>query len=267
MSKLGEHVSVPGVAVVTAAAVVFGWIGYELSDWPPAPPSDAAASTPSAEAGERAEGKPRSRSSEAGAAPSEELSAEPAAPSTPLRVALLSDGLAIDDASWFNRTIAAREVEGAVPGAIASQPGLSASQLEARAALTARADVVVVQAGTIDLASGGSPETAGAALEGLLRTALDLGGRSGGPSVVWVPVPPLDAEPANVLAVNDSVRRFAGQNDVVVWDLTSPVATPTGSWRPGLSADGSAPNAAGQAAQARAAVAAAEDTLPDLAAR
>ena len=84
---------------------------------------------------------------------------------------------------------------------------------------------------------------------------------------MWITVPPVDTAPANVLAVNERVRTFAGQNDIVVWDLTSPVATPTGAWRPGLSAEGIAPNDVGQAAQARAAVAAAEETLPDLAAR
>lgn len=259
MSKLGEHVSVPGVAVVTAAVVMFGWIGYELSGWPPAPPGDAAASTPSAQASDAPQSKPQSTSNEP--------STEPSVPSPPLRVALLSDGLALDDSSWFNRTIAAREVDGLAPGAIASQAGLSATQLEARVPLTAPADVVVVQAGTIDLTTGSSAETAGEALEGLLQSVVDLGGPNGGPQVVWITIPPVDTAPSNVLTVNDRVRTFAGENDIVVWDLTSPVATPTGAWRPGLSAEGIAPNDAGQAAQARAAVAAAQETLPDLAAR
>lgn len=264
MRWLLDRVSVSGIAVIVFAVVTLGWVGYELSQWPPPPPDSAATATPNDTGrGGGPSGAPAQRPSGS----SSEPSAEPASPSPPLRVALLSDGLAIDDGSWFDRTIAAREVEGAVPGVIASQAGLGASQLEARAALASQADVLVVQAGTIDLVAGGTAKTAGDALEGLLQTALDLGGPAGGPSVVWVPVPPLNAAPAGVLEVNDRVREFAGGNDIVVWDLTSPVATPTGAWRPGLSVDGIAPNDAGQAAQARAAVAAAEETLPDLAAR
>ena len=174
MSKVGEHVSVAGVAVVTAAVVMFGWIGYELSDWPPGPPQDAAARSATTKVEKKPAGTASPRPT--AAVPSDEPSATPTAPSRPLRVALLSDGLAIDAASWFNRTIAAREVDGAVPGAIASQVGLGASQLEARASLASQADVVVVQAGTVDLVNGNAPETAAAALEGLLQTALDLGG-------------------------------------------------------------------------------------------
>ena len=146
MNKLGERLSLSGLAVVALTVLLMGWVAYELSHWPPRP-LDTGVSSRSASSDEGR--RSSSVEDESGPSPSAsaEPSAEPTAPSAPLRTALLSDGLAIDAASWFNRTIAAREVDGLVPGVIASQAGLSATQLEARAALTSRADVVVVQAG------------------------------------------------------------------------------------------------------------------------
>ena len=43
MRWLGERVSLSGIAVILLAVVMFGWVGYELSQWPPPPPSSAAA--------------------------------------------------------------------------------------------------------------------------------------------------------------------------------------------------------------------------------
>ncbi len=259
MKSMGDRISKAGIAVLVLAVLVFGWIAYELSRWPGTPPEPASATTSNTTADDS--------DSDAGAAKASEEPSPSATPTgPPLRVALLSDGLAISEGSWFQRTIGQRTVDGLVPGVTASLAGATAAALEPRAAQAANADVVVVTAGTVDLLSGATPETVAASVQSLLQTAVDLGGR-GGPAVVWVPTPPISTQGANVEAVNDAVRTFVTDNDLVEWDLTTPVATPAGAWKPAFTVDGIAANEAGQQAQAEAARRAAAETLPELQAR
>jgi hypothetical protein len=262
MRTLGERLSLAGVALIVIALAVFGWIGYELSKWPGEPPQSASLTTGEGAVDEESPDADASADAEPSPGPSQ----SPTTPAQPQRVALLSDGLAITDGSWFNRVVRGGTVDGALPGAIASEAGLSAAELAPRAEQAARADILLVQAGTIDLLNGAGPNELITDLQDLLQTAIDLGGPDGGPEVVWVTVPPLDAQPSNVLTVNEAVTTWAEENGVTVWDLTTPVATGTGAWRPGFSAEGIAPAIAGQEAQARAARALAKETLAELAA-
>jgi hypothetical protein len=262
MRSLGERLSLAGVGMIVLALVVFGWIGYELSKWPGEPPSAAGAAVAADSLDEGAE-ETEQESAEAGSA---EPSPTPTAPARPQRFALLSDGLAVLEGSWFNRVIRSRSVPDVVPGAIASQPGSTAAALAPRAQQAAKADVLLVQGGTLDLLNGSAPQAVITSVQDLLQTAIDLGGPNGGPEVVWVTVPPLGAQPANVLSVNEAVTAWAEDNDVVVWDLTSPVATPTGAWRPGFTVDGIAASVQGQEAQAKAARRLANQTLQQLSA-
>jgi hypothetical protein len=252
MRSMGERLSLAGVGMIVVALAVFAWIGYELSKWPGEPPQSTSVTVAEDTVDE-----------DAAAA---EPSSTQTAPDSPQRFALLSDGLAITEGSWFNRVIRNGSNDDVVPGAVASEAGLSAAELASRAQQVARADVVLVQGGTIDLLNGAGPNEVITDLQGLLQTAIDLGGPNGGPEVVWVTVPPLGAQPANVLTINEAVTAWAEENDVTVWDLTSPAATPTGAWRPGFSAEGIAPTVAGQEAQAKAARRLANETLQQLAA-
>ncbi|QIK64940.1 hypothetical protein G7072_00075 [Nocardioides sp. HDW12B] len=259
MESMGDRISKAGIAVLVLAVLVFGWIAYELSRWPGTPPEPASATTSSTS-------EDAASGDTGGAKASKEPSPSATPTGPPLRVALLSDGLAISEGSWFQRSIGQRTVDGLVPGVTASLAGATAAALEPRAAQAANADVLVVTAGTVDLLSGVSPQTVAASVQSLLQTADDLGGK-GGPVVVWVPTPPISTQAANVEAVNDAVRTFVTDNDLVEWDLTTPVSTPTGAWKPALTVDGIAANEAGQQAQAEAARRAAAETLPELQAR
>ncbi len=268
MESMGDRISKAGIAVLVLAVLVFGWIAFELSRWPGTPPEPASATTSSTT--EDGAGGTAADEGAADSTDEPEASEEPSPSATPtgppLRVALLSDGLAIDEGSWFQRSIGRRTVDGLVPGVTASLAGATAAALEPRAAQAANADVLVVTAGTVDLLSGTPADTVAASVQSLLQTADDLGG-TGGPAVVWVPTPPISTQTANVAAVNKAVRTFVEDNDLVEWDLTTPVATPTGAWKPELTVDGIAANEAGQQAQAEAARRAAAATLPELRAR
>jgi hypothetical protein len=252
MRSLGERLSLAGVGMIVVALAVFGWIGYELSKWPGEPPSSASAAA-------------AATTDDPTGDPVAEPSATPTAPAEPQQFALLSDGLAVLEGSWFNRVIRNGDIAEVQLGAIASQAGTAAADLAPRAQQAAQADVLLVQAGTIDLINGTPPAQVITDLQDLLQTAIDLGGPNGGPEVVWVTVPPLGAQPADVLTVNEAVTTWAEENDVTVWDLTTPVATPTGAWREGFTVDGIAAAAAGQQAQAKATRALVADTLQDLA--
>lgn len=241
MSSLRERFSGWSVVVVAATVAVIAWVGYELSQWPPPPAESDVAVAPAT--------SPAS-------SPDEATQSEP--PKKPRKlvrrtVAVLSDGLIADPASWFQQTVAAGEIRGLKVGVQASQPGADTAAVATRLPDVAEAELVIVQAGTNDLLAGTSGQDTALRVIDLLQQVQETGAE-----VIWVTIPPSGAVGAEVIVANDAIRKWAEGSGVGVLDVYTPVADSDGTYADGFSPDGIQPAEAGNVAQAKAA----RDQLP-----
>ncbi|BCT77079.1 hypothetical protein SCMU_29210 [Sinomonas cyclohexanicum] len=158
--------------------------------------------------------------------------------------------------SWFRLSVGNASIPGAA-GVLASEPGRSSIALQAWVAeATARGGVVLVQAGTNDLLLDHStPAKAAQGVEALVNAVASRGARA-----VLVSVPPSATLGPATNQLDALLKDWAAEHNVAWLDVTSAVARPDGTWRPGLSDDGVHANGTGGALMASAA----RQQLPEL---
>lgn len=152
----------------------------------------------------------------------------PAATASAVAVSILSDSHAFNAGSWFRATVEAGTIPGVKLGVFAFHPGASATDLTAKLdEATAAKGVVIVQAGTNDLqAAVGSHQTA-ANVEALVE-----GIKARGAKPVLALIPPSATRGAEVLDTNPMPTKYAAAGNIGLLDLTTPVAGPSGQWKP-----------------------------------
>jgi len=191
---------------------------------------------------------------DAGPAPAPTPAAGP-----PPATAALGDGLVADADGWYRVLVAAPDAP--VRDVLnAGAPGQTAQQVQARVAtvLAAAPQVVLVQVGTNDLLRGVPQETTLTAVRDILSQL-----QAAGVVPVLVAVPPSDALPERVDALNDALAALGRELSVVVLDVWAAARQPDGRWAPGASQDGVDPTtASSQQAAARAGEMLAAAALP-----
>lgn len=150
-------------------------------------------------------------------------------------VSVLGDSHSGEPGSWFRLSVANGSVPGVSPGVLASEPGRSSIALKAWVGdATAQGGVVLVQAGTNDLLLDRStPATAAQGVEALVDAVSARGVRT-----VLVSVPPSATLGPDTNRLNALLEAWASGHTVPWLDVTSAVAQPDGTWRPGLTQDG-----------------------------
>lgn len=219
VSRRNERFSGPAVLAVLATAGVAAWVGYEYSQWPPPPPGAAAAAA-------------------------QEQEPQPRTP-RPQRVALLTDSPPADD-SWFERSVGSSRLRDYAAGVVPDSPGPDTAALLPLVDELGKADWVIVQAGASDLLAGRTAEETTAGVTELLEVV-----REAGYQVAWATVPPLGAEGADVLSVNEQLTAWAEDNGVPVLGLFDAVGDVDGTHQDGMSDEGLEPTQAAVSAQAR----------------
>lgn len=173
-----------------------------------------------------------------------------------VNVSVLGDSTVAAEDSWFRQTISANMISGVRPGAVTAEPGATAAALESKLDDAAAAKgLVIVQAGTNDIAAGAGPDATANNVKKLLE-----GIKERGAVPVLALIPPSASRGPDVRAANRLLSEYAADQGIRVLDLTSGVAGTEGQWRPGLSDDGVHPNAAGAKNMADAA----KEQLPTL---
>ena len=157
-------------------------------------------------------------------------------------VSVLGDSHSSWPGSWYERTVAAGRLPAVSPGVLSSHPGKTSVVLRTWVRdATAGGGTVLVQAGTNDmLLMGSSPEQTATDIAALVRAVEKAGARP-----ILVSVPPSQSLGEEVLELNSRLSAWARAEGIGWVDVTSGVATPEGTWRPGLSADGIHANDAG----------------------
>jgi hypothetical protein len=184
------------------------------------------------------------RPSDGGGAPSASAPATPPA----VTVSILGDSHAVVEGSWWRQTVEAGTVDGAREGAFEAYEGLTAADLvEHLDAATADGGLVVVQAGTFDLAAGRTPGETATDVAALWQGVLDRGA-----TPIAALLPPSGDRGVDTVDVNTRLREGAEDRGIGVLDLTTPVEGGEGDWKSGLTDDGilANPTAAARMAQA-----------------
>lgn len=170
-------------------------------------------------------------------------SVAPAPTPTPVSTGV-AVGLIGGSEGWWTASVGA----GAVPGFIAgTRIGDSDSDIADLASQLAAVEVtagqpVLVQAGTRDIVEGATGDQIDAAIQSLWQSVTDRGGRP-----IAVLIPPSNAFPGSVVAVNEIIRASALARGVAVLDITAAVTNVDGTWAAGYSDDGVQPNVPGTA--------------------
>jgi len=184
------------------------------------------------------------RPSDAGGSPSASASSTPPA----VTVSILGDSHALAAGSWWRQTVEAGAVDGASQGAFEAYEGATAADLvEHLDAATADGGLVVVQAGTFDLAAGRTAGETATDVAALWQGVLDRGA-----TPVAALLPPSGDRGTDTVDVNTRLSEGAADRGIDVLDLTTPVEGGEGDWKSGLTDDGilANPTAAARMAQA-----------------